>query len=188
MAEEAERQTVAAIAAAGTAGVRMARNREAFVEAVQERTGVEVEIISADEEGRLAYVAATEGLQLGDGSLVVFDTGGGSSQFTFGHGREVDERFSVDVGAVRLTERFGLAGAISEAVLEEAFGAIAEELERLDGRSKPDALVGLGGAVTNLAAVYHELAGPWAYSKTIPNALLFWMIIFLGDPFTDSLP
>src|SRR5207247_1639391 len=66
MAEEAERQTVAAIAAAGTAGVRMARNREAFVEAVQERTGVEVEIISADEEGRLAYVAATEGLQLGD--------------------------------------------------------------------------------------------------------------------------
>ena len=44
-----------------------------------------------------------------DGALVVFDTGGGSTQFTFGHGAEVDERFSVDVGAVRYTERFGLA-------------------------------------------------------------------------------
>ena len=45
--------------------------------------------------------------------LVVFDTGGGSSQFTFGHGTRVDERFSVDVGAVRFTEQFGLDGAVA---------------------------------------------------------------------------
>ena len=47
------------------------------------------------------------------GSLVVFDTGGGSSQFTFGQRRRVDERFSVNVGAVRFTERFGLDGVVS---------------------------------------------------------------------------
>jgi exopolyphosphatase/guanosine-5'-triphosphate,3'-diphosphate pyrophosphatase len=46
---------------------------------------------------------------LGDGAIVAFDTGGGSSQFTFGHGSDVDERFSVNVGAVRFTEQFGLA-------------------------------------------------------------------------------
>jgi exopolyphosphatase / guanosine-5'-triphosphate,3'-diphosphate pyrophosphatase len=158
MAEEAERHAVAAVAAVGTAGVRMAQNGEAFVETVRERTGIEVEIISGDEEGRLAYVAATEGLQLGDGSLVVFDTGGGSSQFTFGHGREVEERFSVNVGAVRFTERFGLDGVVPVEGLAEALNAIAIDLERLDGRPAPNVLVAIGGAVTNLAAVKHGLA------------------------------
>ena len=52
----------------------------------------------------------------------MFDTGGGSSQFTFGHGEQVDERFSVDVGAVRFTERFGLDGAVSEETLRAALG------------------------------------------------------------------
>jgi exopolyphosphatase / guanosine-5'-triphosphate,3'-diphosphate pyrophosphatase len=158
MAEEAERNAVAAVAAVGTAGVRMARNGEAFVEAVLERTGIQVEIISGDEEGRLAYVAATEGLQLGDGSLVVCDTGGGSSQFTFGRGREVEERFSVNVGAVRFTEQFGLDGVLPAERLAEALNAIALDLERLDGRPTPDVFVGIGGAVTNLAAVKHGLA------------------------------
>ncbi len=157
MAEEARRHGVAALAAVATAGVRMARNGEAFVEALRERTGIEVEIISGEEEGRLAYLAATEGLRLGDGSLVVFDTGGGSSQFTFGHGREVEERFSVNVGAVRFTERFGLDGVVSEERLAEALRAIAADLERLDGRPTPDELVGIGGAVTNITAVKHEL-------------------------------
>ena len=157
MAEEAAREEVVATAAVGTAGLRMARNSDAFVEAVRERTGIEVEIISGDEEARLAYLAVTSEMQLGDGSLVLFDTGGGSSQFTFGQGEVVDERFSVDVGAVRFTERFGLDGAVSEDTLREAVDAIAADLERLDGRPTPDELVGIGGAVTNLAAVEHGL-------------------------------
>ena len=102
-------------------------------------------------------VAVTSEMQLGDGSLVLFDTGGGSSQFTFGHGEEVEERFSVDVGAVRFTERFGLDGVVSEETLREALAAIAADLDRLDGREAPDVLVGIGGAVTNLAAVEHGL-------------------------------
>jgi exopolyphosphatase/guanosine-5'-triphosphate,3'-diphosphate pyrophosphatase len=157
MAGEAAREEVVATAAVGTAGLRMAGNSESFVEAVRERTGIEVEIISGDEEARLAYVAVTSELQPGSGSLVLFDTGGGSSQFTFGHGEEVEERFSVDVGAVRFTERFGLDGAVSEATLREALDAIAADLERLDRRETPDVLVGIGGAVTNLAAVERGL-------------------------------
>ena len=56
---------------------------------------------------------------------MVFDTGGGSSQFTFGHGERVDERFSVNVGAARFTERFGLDGPVSEETLGAARAAIA---------------------------------------------------------------
>jgi exopolyphosphatase/guanosine-5'-triphosphate,3'-diphosphate pyrophosphatase len=87
----------------------------------------------------------------------VFDTGGGSSQFTFGQGERVIERFSVDVGAVRYTERFGLSGEVSAEVLAEAIAAISADLSRIDGRPQPDNLAGMGGAVTNLTAVSYGM-------------------------------
>ncbi len=113
MAEEARRHRVAAIAAVGTAGLRIAPNSEDFVAAVQTRSGLLLEIISGEQEGHLAYLAAMAGIGQVPGSRVVFDTGGGSSQFTFGFGDQVEERFSVNVGAVRYTERYGLGGVIS---------------------------------------------------------------------------
>ena len=158
MADEARRHGVRAIAAVGTAGLRMASNGAEVVAAIRARTGIAIEVISGEEEGRLAFVAAQSGLGLKTGSLVVFDTGGGSSQFSFGHDARVDERFSVNVGAVRYTERHGLDRAVAPEVLREALAAIAADLSRLDGRPVPDALVAMGGAVTNLAAVMHQLA------------------------------
>jgi exopolyphosphatase/guanosine-5'-triphosphate,3'-diphosphate pyrophosphatase len=158
LVEEARELGVEAVAAVGTAGLRIAPNGSELVEAVEARCGVTVEIIGGGEEARLGYLAVRSGIGLGDGSLVVFDTGGGSSQFTFGHGRHVDEQFSVAVGAARLTDRFGLDGAVSKDVVAEARAAIAADLGRLDDRPRADALVGIGGAVTNLAAVKLALA------------------------------
>jgi len=158
MVDEAKRREVLAIAAVGTAGLRIASNRDAVLASIEARTGLRIEVISGDEEGRLAYVAATSGLGLSAGSLVVFDTGGGSSQFTFGHDSSVDERFSVNVGAVRYTERYKLDGVVSAVVLHEAMAAIAADLSRIDGRPVPAALVAMGGAVTNITAVKHSLA------------------------------
>jgi exopolyphosphatase/guanosine-5'-triphosphate,3'-diphosphate pyrophosphatase len=158
MVDEAHRHDVLAIAAVGTAGLRVARNRDAVVDAIAAATGIRVEIISGEEEARLAYLAVRDALGLTAGTLVVFDTGGGSTQFTFGSRSRVDERFSVEVGAVRLTERFGMARAVSTEVVHEAFAAISADLSRIDGRPRPDALVGMGGAITNLTAVKLGLA------------------------------
>ena len=133
-------------------------NRAAVIAAIRAGTGLTVEVIPGEEEGRLAYLAVQTGLGIASGNLVVFDTGGGSSQFTFGHGGPVDEQFSVPVGAVRYTERFGLAGVVTPAVLDDARAAIAAELASIDDRPAPDALVGMGGAVTNITAVKHGLA------------------------------
>jgi exopolyphosphatase/guanosine-5'-triphosphate,3'-diphosphate pyrophosphatase len=157
MVGEAKRNGAQAIAAVGTAGLRIARNSASVIAAVRARTGVTIEVISGEEEGRLAYLAVKAGLGVPEGSLVVFDTGGGSSQFTFGCGARVDERFSVNVGAVRYTERFGLDNAISPGVLNDALAAIAADLSRIDGRPAPDVLVAMGGAITNMAAVKHGL-------------------------------
>jgi exopolyphosphatase/guanosine-5'-triphosphate,3'-diphosphate pyrophosphatase len=158
MVDEARRLDVVAIAAVGTAGLRAARDGDQAVETARQRTGVRIEIIPGEEEARLAYVAAVSSLGPAPGSLVVFDTGGGSTQFTFGHDAAIEEQFSLPVGAARFTERFGLDRAVGADVVDAACAAIAGEFDRLDGREAPDALIGMGGALTNLAAVKHGLA------------------------------
>ncbi|HYH92041.1 MAG TPA: hypothetical protein VD763_02690 [Candidatus Saccharimonadales bacterium] len=158
MAEQARREGAVAIAAVGTAWLRAVHDRDAVLATIRARTGVTVEEVSGEEEARLAYAAVSIGLPAGAGHVVVFDTGGGSSQFTFGQDGRVDERYSVPLGSVAYTERFGLAGAISAETLDEVLSAMAADFDSLDGRPTPDALVAMGGAVTNLAAVKHELA------------------------------
>ncbi len=153
MSAEAWQHHVQAIVAVGTAGLRSASNSAEVVAALEAGSGISVDVISGEEESRLAYLAVRAELGTGEGTLVVFDTGGGSSQFTFGRGADVAERFSVDVGAVRFTERFGLDGSISAETLDAALSAISADLDRLEGRPTPDALVGLGGAITNMTAV-----------------------------------
>jgi len=158
MAEEAARRGASTLAAVGTMGLRIARNSDAFIATVRERCDVDIEVISGEEEARLAYIAVVSGLNLGSGSLVIFDTGGGSTQFTIGRGTQVDERFSLNLGAVRLTEEFKLDGPVTAEGLRQALDAISGELGRLDELQPPDVLVGMGGAITNMTAVMLRMA------------------------------
>ncbi|HWK28351.1 MAG TPA: hypothetical protein VNS09_17435, partial [Solirubrobacter sp.] len=157
MVAEATRAGADGIAAVGTAGLRQAANASDFLSAVRARCGVDVTVIGGEDEARLAYLATTSTLTTPASDLVVFDSGGGSSQFTFGSPGHVTERFSVDVGAVRVTERFGLDADVGEEAVAAALAAIARDLARLDGRRRPRMVIGMGGTVTNLAAVRHRL-------------------------------
>ena len=123
----------------GRRGCASRRTRRTLLDAVEARSGIRIEVIPGEDEARLAYLAAKAGLgpRFAAGAVVVFDTGGGSSQFTFGRGGQVDERFSVNVGAVRLTERFGLDGVVSDEVLAEALAAIGGGPRRA-GRPRRD--------------------------------------------------
>ena len=158
LVDGARREGPLDIVAVGTAGLRQAPNRDAFVAAVQARCGVTVEVISGQEEARLAYLAAVSALRLTGERVLVFDSGGGSSQFTFGTADLIEEQFSLDVGAVRFTERFGLADAVPRETVDAALAAIAADLGRLEGRPRPDMVIAIGGTSTNLAAVTHALA------------------------------
>lgn len=153
MVAEARNSGVLAVAAVGTAALRIATNSSAVTESIREQVGVPVEVLSGAEESRLAYLAVSAGVGPADGSLVVFDTGGGSTQFTFGQKREVHERFSVNIGAVSYTERFGLDRAVDDETLDEARRALRDDLSSLDRRTSPSGLVGMGGAMTNITAV-----------------------------------
>jgi len=158
MAAEARDNGVTSIAAVGTMGMRTAQNSEQFIGAVQHCCGVRIEVIPGEEEGRLAYLAVKSGLGLAEGSLAIFDTGGGSTQFTFGRASVVEERFSLNVGSVRYTEQYGLGGMVPPVQLRATLDAIAADLARLGTERSPDVLVGMGGAITNIAAVKHGLA------------------------------
>jgi exopolyphosphatase/guanosine-5'-triphosphate,3'-diphosphate pyrophosphatase len=166
MCDEARRANADVIAIVGTAGLRSARNRGVFDAELHARTKRAIEIIDGEEEGRLAYLAAIAAVPASDGRLVVFDSGGGSTQFTFGRAGHVEERFSVDVGAVRVAERFGLADAVPAEEVQGVLDALTTELGVLRDRPAPDAVIAMGGTVTNLAAVKHALA---EYDATVVN-------------------
>ena len=159
MVEEAKHEEVRAIVAVGTAALRKATNASDVVRAIEERARIAVEVITGDQEADLAYKGARSTFRAQHGSFVVFETGGGSSQFTFVTANAMVDRFSINVGAAKYTEQFKLDRSVSsDAWLAEAMTAISADLAKLDNRSPPDVLIGLGGAVTNLAAVYHALA------------------------------
>jgi exopolyphosphatase/guanosine-5'-triphosphate,3'-diphosphate pyrophosphatase len=158
MKDEAIKNGAVGITAVGTMGLRTARNRDAFKKLVEDRCGIAIEVISGEDEARIAYQAVRAALPETRGTLVIFDTGGGSSQFTFGHGATVERQFSLNVGAVRFTERFKLDQVVTPDVLKQAIDSIALELAPLDQAKSPDELVGMGGAVTNIAAVKHGLS------------------------------
>ena len=145
MADEAKREGAIAIAAVGTAWLRAATDRDDVLKAIRERTGVDVEEISGEDEARLAYAGASVGLATDAGDVVVFDTGGGSTQFTFGRDGHVEERYSLPLGAVAYTERFGLAERHRRRrPLTRSSPTLAADFASLDGRPTPDALVGDG--------------------------------------------
>lgn len=158
MVAEAAKEGAGAVAAVGTMALRTARNSKQFIDRVRERCGLAIEVIPGEEESRLSYLAVKSGVGLSDGSMVIFDTGGGSTEFVFGKGTAVLDRFSLNVGALRFTESYGLGDVVTPERLKEAMDAVGKDLERLDAAATPDALVGMGGTVTNIAGVRHRLA------------------------------
>ena len=116
----------------GRRGCGSRANAADLLDAVETRSGIRIEVIPGEDEARLAYLAAKAGLgpRFAAGAVVVFDTGGGSSQFTFGRGGQVDERFSVNVGAVAVHRALRPRRRRLRRLLAEALAAIAAGLER----------------------------------------------------------
>jgi exopolyphosphatase/guanosine-5'-triphosphate,3'-diphosphate pyrophosphatase len=157
MVAEAARQGVTAVAAVGTMALRTARNSKQFIDGLRERCGLAIEVIPGEEESRLSYLAVKSGIGLSRGSMVIFDTGGGSTEFVFGQGVAVSDRFSLNVGAIRFMEKYDLAQAVSPERLQEALAEIGKDLQRIESAASPESLVGMGGTVTTIAGVRHRL-------------------------------
>ena len=139
-----------------TSAARDAANRDDFFAAAEAAVGVRPELLGGQEEARLSFLGATADLDPADGPFLVVDIGGGSTEFAVGR-TEPEGVVSVDIGCVRMTEKFLHSDPPAP---EELSGALTVARDYLDdvARDVPAVaeaacLVGLAGTVTTVAAV-----------------------------------
>ncbi len=149
------------ISAVGTSALREACNSIEVRERWRAELGLNVRVISGQEEAKYSFLAVKRGLPLTARELLVIDIGGGSTEFILGDERRMTGAESVDIGSVRLTERFLHSDPVGEAECASMVAAIDEQLkflrERFNAPNPNLALVGIAGTFTTLAAVERQL-------------------------------
>jgi exopolyphosphatase/guanosine-5'-triphosphate,3'-diphosphate pyrophosphatase len=141
----------------GTSAIRDAANRGELLELIAARTGLRVRVLSGAEEAHYGYLAVVNSTTLADGFAL--DMGGGSIQVSRVEDRQLREAQSLPLGAVRVSERF-LPGEEADARgMERLREHVAGELERFAWWEGGGRLVGIGGAIRNLAAAARKRRG-----------------------------
>ena len=157
-AAEAKAQGADEVVAVGTMALRTAKNAAAFIARVKELCGVELKVLSGEEEAQYSYVAVMSGIEgAADADLVTMDTGGGSTEFVFGTAGKIVRKFSLNVGAVRFTEQYLSQMPVAPEKLAEAQAVIKNELSEGGVTGPVKFLVGMGGTVTSMASVKHKM-------------------------------
>jgi exopolyphosphatase / guanosine-5'-triphosphate,3'-diphosphate pyrophosphatase len=153
--------TVKEVIAVGTSALRDAKNSSAVRARFRNDLGLEVRVISGNEEAAYSFLAVQKGLALPGKELLVIDTGGGSTEFIRGNESGVSQALSLNVGSVRLTERFLHSDPVRAGECVAMVAAIDEELKSLRnqrlGQLSDLTLVGIAGTFTTLAAVEKKL-------------------------------
>jgi exopolyphosphatase/guanosine-5'-triphosphate,3'-diphosphate pyrophosphatase len=153
----------------GTCALRNASNAREFIAEARQRTGIDIIIISGEEEARLTLLGVTSALQGREGreavmlsSALVIDIGGGSTEFILTKGYSGPFVQSLPLGAVYLAERYVATDPPALDELTELRRAIRMELERAEKRGpasslstgeRPEKLIGTAGTITTLAAM-----------------------------------
>jgi exopolyphosphatase / guanosine-5'-triphosphate,3'-diphosphate pyrophosphatase len=150
---ELEKQGATRTLAIATSAVRDAENGDAFLGEIEWSYGFTTRLLDGDEEAALMYRGVTAGRAPLEDTLIV-DIGGGSTELVLGANGGPRASTSLEVGCVRLTERFIHSDPPSDAELEAAAGHVRSLLPRYEARDA----IGVAGTVTTLAALDLGLA------------------------------
>jgi exopolyphosphatase/guanosine-5'-triphosphate,3'-diphosphate pyrophosphatase len=147
------------ILAVATGVVREADNQGRFIEALESGTGVRVRVVSGEEEAFLTGLGVGHALRLGGRSFIVFDLGGGTTEFLIEEGEE-RRVLSLPIGAAVSTERYLKSDPPDDEQIGRLQSEVSATLRRAFVHPKPDEklLVGTGGTVTSLAAMIHGIS------------------------------
>jgi exopolyphosphatase/guanosine-5'-triphosphate,3'-diphosphate pyrophosphatase len=144
-----------------TSAARDAANRDEFFDAAEAVLGTRPELLSGEEEAALSFAGATADLDPAEGPFLVVDIGGGSTEFVVGTS-SVDGAISVDMGCVRVTERFIESDPPRPEELSAAQSVISlfidDVVREVPAVLEARTLVGLAGTVSAAAAVEQGLA------------------------------
>lgn len=148
------------IIACGTSALRDAANRDEFIAFVEGQLGFTIEVLSGDQEAELTYRGAVSeflspGMEQGFG---VLDIGGGSTELTTGVGMKIRDKLSLDIGSVRLTERFLKNSPPSSLSMNHALNEIRSKVKQFSSLPTQTTLIGVAGTLTTLAAMNLQLS------------------------------
>jgi exopolyphosphatase/guanosine-5'-triphosphate,3'-diphosphate pyrophosphatase len=160
-----------------TSAIRDADNGAAVLRRVREQTGVDLQVLSGEDEARLTFLAVRRWFGWSAGRLLVLDIGGGSLELATGLDEDPDVALSVPLGAGRMTRRFlpeaETGGRPDLAALAE-LGEYATEVlrtagKKLRGAGEPDLVAGTSKTFRTLA----RLAGaaPYGAGLRVPREL-----------------
>jgi exopolyphosphatase/guanosine-5'-triphosphate,3'-diphosphate pyrophosphatase len=140
------------IIAYGTSALRDAENKSEFINRAMDKSGIKVEVISGEEEAYYGYLGVSRSLDLQD--FMIMDVGGGSTEFIRIENGEKKYLKSLNIGSVRLNERFSLKDPPDKKQLDELMKHLDEIFDENFGDENVDAsLVGIGGTATALSAI-----------------------------------
>ncbi len=167
-----------AIRTVATAAIREAKNRDKAIKAIERIAGVEVEVLSEHEEGRLAFVGATKTLgHPVEGDIGVVDVGGGSSEIVIGTVADgVNLVKSFKIGSGHLTDDFLKQDPPSASEIRKLRDHIDDFFADVEV-PKPDQAVAVGGSATSL----RTLVGAVLEYETLERGVR----VLAGDPIAD---
>ncbi len=162
LAHEYGAQTVLAC---GTSAFRDARNREDFIRRVRDKLGIDIQVISGEQEAEYSYLGALSNKRHLPEPFLMLDIGGGSTELCWGDRERMQGRLSLDIGSVRLTERFLNHDPVLPEEVQMARCEIAETLgQRVAGGkifkqkgNNGGTFLGVAGTVTTLAAMHQQV-------------------------------
>lgn len=152
----------AEIRAVATSALREAENRQIFLDRAEKETGIQIQVISGNEEARLIYLGILQGLPVYEKRILLIDIGGGSTELLIGEKGEILFSTSMKLGAIRLTEKYLKKDPVSATDLqkcrihiESVLSAFLPQIETW----KPFVIVGSSGTITSVASMVLEKKG-----------------------------
>lgn len=146
---------VSRVRAAATSAARDAKNSQTFFDAAERALGARPELLSGAEEAELSFRGATAGVPASGAPFLVMDIGGGSTEFVLGSDKP-EALISVDMGCVRMTERYLKSDPAARAELDAIEAEVRRKLvdvKRAVPVERTKTLIGLAGTVTAIAAM-----------------------------------
>jgi exopolyphosphatase/guanosine-5'-triphosphate,3'-diphosphate pyrophosphatase len=152
---------VSAVEAIATSAMRWASNGQELLDALSAEFGHEIRVISGVEEAELAMLSAQRHFDMEYKRYAVFDIGGGSLEITTALGSHIEECYSLDLGAVVMTEQFLRHDPAREGDLQKLQRHVRAELKKQVDRSKVQlhTLIGSGGTTTAIGSMAMSALG-----------------------------
>jgi exopolyphosphatase/guanosine-5'-triphosphate,3'-diphosphate pyrophosphatase len=157
LCDRARQSGVSQIIAIGTMIFRHASNADHFIQQVKTQCGIHIHVLSGDDEARLSYLAAISSIHGISGDIIVIDTGGGSTELTFGKDKNIVKSMSFNIGAVLLTEKFCKSDPVAQHNIEQLYKHIQSEIDLNRMKNSVDYLIGSCGAITTMASMKFKL-------------------------------